>query len=219
PAGNQDADDHAPGDAAPAARATAVSAIAAAHVEALAHLAKPIFEIGSLRPLRLAGRLTPRPARAAAPWSLAATLLAAARLIIPRHQKFFPPYLRSAPSGGSLAELAAAPCAPICGPCSEGSSMNNRLALIRERIEQRLDAIPDPVTGKGLFTSGRISGLDVREDGKVSFTLEAPADVAEHYVAVRNRADAEVGKVDGVRKVTAVLTAHEAKPQNAGGIG
>lgn len=97
--------------------------------------------------------------------------------------------------------------------------MNNRLALIRERIEQRLDAIPDPVTGKGLFTSGRISGLDVREDGKVSFTLEAPADIAEHYVAVRNRADTEVGKVEGVRKVTAVLTAHEAKPRNAGGIG
>jgi ATP-binding protein involved in chromosome partitioning len=100
--------------------------------------------------------------------------------------------------------------------------MNNRLALIRERVIERLDAIPDPITGKGLFTSGRVSGLDVREDGKVSFTLEAPADVAEHYVAVRNRADAEVGKVDGVRKVTAVLTAHEAPPAakaNAGGIG
>ncbi|MBC7770251.1 MAG: Mrp/NBP35 family ATP-binding protein [Phycisphaerales bacterium] len=94
--------------------------------------------------------------------------------------------------------------------------MNNRLALIRERVEQRLDAIRDPASGKGLFTSGRISGLDVREDGKVSFTLEAPADVAEHYVAVRDRADAEVRKVDGVRSVTAVLTAHEAKPQTAG---
>ena len=100
--------------------------------------------------------------------------------------------------------------------------MNNRLALIRDRVIERLDAIRDPATGKGLFTSGRISGLDVRDDGKVSFTLEAPADVADHYVAVRNRADAEVAKIEGVSKVLAVLTAHEptkTAPQSAGGIG
>ena len=100
--------------------------------------------------------------------------------------------------------------------------MNNRLALIRDRVIERLDAIRDPATGKGLFTSGRISGLDVRDDGKVSFTLEAPADVADHYVAVRNRADAEVAKIEGVSKVLAVLTAHEptkTTPQSAGGIG
>ncbi|HYD89362.1 MAG TPA: Mrp/NBP35 family ATP-binding protein [Vitreimonas sp.] len=97
--------------------------------------------------------------------------------------------------------------------------MNNRLALLRESVEQRLDAIRDPSTGKGLFTSGRISGLEVRWDGKVSFTLEAPPEVAEHYVAVRDRADAEVRKIEGVRGVTAVLTAHGPKPQSAGGIG
>ena len=67
--------------------------------------------------------------------------------------------------------------------------MNNRLAPSREDLEARLDAIPDPITGKGLFTSGRVSGLDVR-DGKVSFTIEAPAGVAEHYVALRDKAEA-----------------------------
>ena len=69
--------------------------------------------------------------------------------------------------------------------------MNNRQALSREDLEKRLDAIRDPITGKGLFASGRVSGLGVR-DGKVSFTIEAPRDVAEHYVAVRDRAEAEV---------------------------
>jgi ATP-binding protein involved in chromosome partitioning len=70
-----------------------------------------------------------------------------------------------------------------------------------------------------LFTSGRISGLEAREDGKVSFTIEAPADAAERYVALRNTAEAEARALPGVTSVTAVLTAHEAKPAAAGGIG
>jgi len=96
--------------------------------------------------------------------------------------------------------------------------MNNRLAVRREDLEARLNAIADPITGKGLFISGRVSGLDVR-NGKVSFTIEAPADVAEHYVALRDRAEAAVREVPGVSDVLAVLTAHDAKPAaSAGGI-
>ena len=95
--------------------------------------------------------------------------------------------------------------------------MNNRLALTREDLEARLDAILDPITGKGLFTSGRISGLAVR-DGKVSFTIEAPAGVAEHYVALRDRAEAAARAAPGVTSVIAVLTAHEAKPAPTGGV-
>jgi len=97
--------------------------------------------------------------------------------------------------------------------------MNNRLAVRRESVEERLDAIRDPITGKGLFTSGRISGLEVRDGGKVSFTIEAPAGVAEHYVALRDRAETEVRALDGVKAVTAVLTAHEPKSAHAGGVG
>jgi ATP-binding protein involved in chromosome partitioning len=96
--------------------------------------------------------------------------------------------------------------------------MNNRLAELRERVETRLDAIEDPVTGKGLFTSGRVLGFDVKDGGKVSFTIEAPADAAERFVALRDRAEAEARAVAGVTSVIAVLTAHEAKPANAGGI-
>ena len=90
--------------------------------------------------------------------------------------------------------------------------MNNRLAALKERVEQRLDAIDDPVTGKGLFTSGRVLGFDVKDGGKVSFTIEAPADAPERYVSVRDRAEAEARAVPGVTSVIAVLTAHEAKP-------
>lgn len=98
--------------------------------------------------------------------------------------------------------------------------MNNRLADLAERVKARLDAIKDPISGKGLFTSGRVTGLDAREDGKVSFTIEAPGDVAELYVPVRDRAEDGVRGVAGVKSVTAVLTAETAAPAKAaGGVG
>lgn len=96
--------------------------------------------------------------------------------------------------------------------------MNNRLALIREALETRLDAIKDPLTGKGLFTSGRISGLEAHDGGKVSFTLEAPAASVAQYVALRDRAESEARAVKGVTSVTAVLTAHEGTPAKQGGV-
>jgi ATP-binding protein involved in chromosome partitioning len=96
--------------------------------------------------------------------------------------------------------------------------MNNRLAALKERVQTRLEAIEDPVTGKGLFTSGRVLGFEVKDAGKVSFTIEAPADAAERYVKVRDRAEAEARAVAGVTSVIAVLTAHEAAPATGGGI-
>jgi ATP-binding protein involved in chromosome partitioning len=100
--------------------------------------------------------------------------------------------------------------------------MNNRLAALKHAVAARLDAIPDPETGKGLFTSGRVVGLQTGENGKVSFTIEAPAAAPERYIPVRDAAEAAARAVAGVKSVTAVLTAHEAKaapasPQKTGG--
>ncbi len=98
--------------------------------------------------------------------------------------------------------------------------MNNQLAALEERVKARLDAIKDPISGKGLFISGRVTGLEARDDGKVSFTIEAPAGVAELYVPVRDRAEAEARAADGVESVIAVLTAEAAAPAKAaGGVG
>lgn len=98
--------------------------------------------------------------------------------------------------------------------------MNNQLAALEERVKARLDAIKDPISGKGLFTSGRVTGLEARGDGKVSFTIEAPAGVAELYVPVRDRAEAAARAADGVESVIAVLTAEAAAPAKAaGGVG
>lgn len=97
--------------------------------------------------------------------------------------------------------------------------MTSRSDALAQQITARLDAIADPSTGKGLAAAGRIAGLDVRDDGKVSFTIEAPADKVTNYVEVRDRAEAEARAVRGVTSVIAVLTAHEGKPVSDAGIG
>jgi ATP-binding protein involved in chromosome partitioning len=96
--------------------------------------------------------------------------------------------------------------------------MNNQLALSREEVERRLDAIADPLTGKGLFISGRISGLLVDAAGKVSFTIEAPADAVERYRPIRDSAEAAVREAPGASTVLAVLTAHEPTEAESGGL-
>ncbi|MBL8538202.1 MAG: Mrp/NBP35 family ATP-binding protein [Hyphomonadaceae bacterium] len=95
--------------------------------------------------------------------------------------------------------------------------MNNRLALLENRVKARLDAIKDPLNGAGLLSAGRVSGLAVREDGKISFTIEAPANASERYVGVRAEAEAAVRALDGAASVLVVLTSHDAPP--AAGIG
>jgi ATP-binding protein involved in chromosome partitioning len=68
------------------------------------------------------------------------------------------------------------------------------------------------------MSAGRVSGLEARADGAVSFTIEAPADEVKRYVPLRDRAEADVRALAGVKSVTAVLTAHAPKPAKAGGI-
>jgi ATP-binding protein involved in chromosome partitioning len=95
--------------------------------------------------------------------------------------------------------------------------MNDRSARLRDQIAAKLDAIADPLTGEGLMKAGRVAGLAV-DDGKVSFTVEAPADAVKQYVPVRDQAEAAARAAPGVKSVIAVLTAHEVKPAKAGGI-
>ena len=109
-----------------------------------------------------------------------------------------------------------------------GSSANTLLARARAELSKRLDAIADPATGKGLIAAGRITGLALGEDGKAAFALEAPHGQAERYAAVRDAAEAAAKSVEGVTRVTAVLTTHEgpkstapqkSEPASGGGVG
>jgi ATP-binding protein involved in chromosome partitioning len=88
--------------------------------------------------------------------------------------------------------------------------MNTSLMAQRDRISRALNAIKDPLSGKGLADAGRIHGLAVTAEGRVRFTLEAPEGDASAYGAVRDAAEAAAAAVEGVAQVTAVLTAHAA---------
>ncbi len=76
------------------------------------------------------------------------------------------------------------------------------------QVRSALDGVKDPVTGKGLVASGRVSGLVVRADGKVGFVIETGAGEADE--PLRKLAEAAVARVPGVSFVTAVLTAEAA---------
>jgi ATP-binding protein involved in chromosome partitioning len=88
--------------------------------------------------------------------------------------------------------------------------MNIPPKVSHDAIVARLNAISDPLTGDGLVKTGRIQGLKLDEDGKVSFTIEAPRDAIKSFQAVRDAAEATVLSAPGVASVIAVLTAHEA---------
>jgi ATP-binding protein involved in chromosome partitioning len=75
-------------------------------------------------------------------------------------------------------------------------------------VRAALDAIADPASGKGLVASGRISGLVVREDGRVGFALET--NIGEADEPLRKAAENAAAQVAGVSAVTAVLTAEAA---------
>ncbi len=81
-------------------------------------------------------------------------------------------------------------------------------SALETSVRAALDAVTDPVSGKGLAASGRVTGLVVRPDGKVGFVLETGVGAADE--PLRHKAEAAVAGVKGVTAVTAVLTAEAA---------
>ena len=96
--------------------------------------------------------------------------------------------------------------------------MNTPLTLTRERLLAVLDAVHDPVSGGGIVAAGRVGGLDVKPDGKVLVTIEAPADDAERYAGVRDAAEHALKNERGVTRALVVLTAQKAVKPSAKGL-
>ncbi len=78
-------------------------------------------------------------------------------------------------------------------------------SALETSVRAALDSVVDPVSGKGLSASGRVTGLVVRPDGKIGFVLETGVGAADE--PLRKAAEAAVARVAGVHAVTAVLTA------------
>ncbi len=87
----------------------------------------------------------------------------------------------------------------------------------REAVQGELKAISDPVSGKDIVSAGLVRALTI-EDGVVRFVLEIDAAHAKAMEPVRAAAEARVKAMDGVKSVSAMMTAHSQKaPPNLKG--
>lgn len=87
----------------------------------------------------------------------------------------------------------------------------------REAVQAELKAINDPVSGKDIVSAGLVRALTI-EDGVVRFVLEIDAAHAKAMEPVRAAAEARVKAMDGVKSVSAMMTAHSQKaPPNLKG--
>ncbi len=76
----------------------------------------------------------------------------------------------------------------------------------RAAVLAALEAVRDPVTGKGLVSAGLVQGLAIGP-GRAGFMLEAPAAEVGRYAAVRETAEAALMAVPHLRRAQVVLTA------------
>ncbi len=81
----------------------------------------------------------------------------------------------------------------------------------RQQILDALNALADPISGKGLVDAGLVQGLSLRED-RAGFMIEVPGEHVKTYEPVRQAAEATLLAIPGVAKAQVVLTASEAPP-------
>ena len=96
------------------------------------------------------------------------------------------------------------------------------MALSRDTVTAALKQVNDPVAGSDIMASGVVRALQVGEDGAVRFVMEIPPSQAKLFEAVKAEAEAALAKLDGIGKVSIVLTGHsqpaappDLKPQRA----
>ena len=83
----------------------------------------------------------------------------------------------------------------------------------RSAVIAALDAVIDPVSGRGLVAAGLVQGLVVGDD-RAGFALEVDRSQAAAYAPVRDAAEAALKAIPGMARVSVILTA-EAKPAAA----
>ena len=81
----------------------------------------------------------------------------------------------------------------------------------REAVLTALKTVTDPATGTDIVASGVMRALNVDDAGAVRFVMEIPPAQAAAYGEAKAHAEAALAKVDGVSKVSIVLTGHSEK--------
>ena len=82
------------------------------------------------------------------------------------------------------------------------------MSVTRDDILKALDQVMDPASGRTVVQQDMIQGLVIK-DGHVGFVLEVAAERGPQSEPLRKICEAMVLGVNGVKSVTAVLTAHD----------
>ena len=79
-------------------------------------------------------------------------------------------------------------------------------------VEQMLEKLVDPSSGKGLMSSGRVDDILVSEHGEVTLALLADASKTEENERLRYEVEQSLCSAKGVSNVRVILTAHSQAP-------
>jgi ATP-binding protein involved in chromosome partitioning len=90
------------------------------------------------------------------------------------------------------------------------------MSVSREHILERLRRVKGPDLESNIVDLGLVSEVLVK-DGRVSFSITVPAKRGAELEPLRQAAEKIVREIEGVRHVTAVLTAERARGPGAGG--
>ena len=79
-----------------------------------------------------------------------------------------------------------------------------------------LAGISDPLGPNDIVSAGRLASLDFNK-GILQVVLQIPPPEAEKFFPIREQAQTELSKLDGVTKAQVILSAHKAGPKMGGG--
>ena len=86
------------------------------------------------------------------------------------------------------------------------------MTISREAVLAALSGIQDPSSGRDLVSSGMAKAVTVGSDGSVQFVIEVDPTLGAAAEPLRAAAEAAISALQGVNRVSAVLTAHSAEP-------
>lgn len=83
------------------------------------------------------------------------------------------------------------------------------MTITRDTVIATLKTIEDPATGTDIMAAGLVRALSV-EDNNVRFVFEVAPSIASQMEPVRAAAEAALNAMQGIGKVSAIMTAHSA---------
>ena len=84
---------------------------------------------------------------------------------------------------------------------------------LEQKILDVLKTVHDPQAGNNIVDLGMVSGLQVSDDGHALFLIEVDPARGAALEGLRQEAEKKVAELEGVSKVTAVLTAEKIPAQ------